>query len=134
VEKLDDVQALEEVMPQEQYLSALMSLLGSPEEAIVTRALRLFQTSLATHATEKPTPAAVQFCDQVSSRSLSALGVYQFGDAYTRRPAIGPFQFVVCSCPHDLPLISGLQWSSLAFEFLSVTALLLSKKLGVHEG
>jgi len=62
------MQALEEVMPCEQYLSALMSLLGSPEEAIVTRALRLFQTSLATPATGEATSATMHFCDQVSSQ------------------------------------------------------------------
>jgi hypothetical protein len=50
-------------MPRQQYLCALMALLASPEEAIVTRALRLFQSSLSALPAGEASDA-LQFCDQ----------------------------------------------------------------------
>jgi len=57
-------------MPRQQYLAALMALLASPEEAIVTRALRLFQSCLAAPAETHAGAAAMHFCDQVNHEPL----------------------------------------------------------------
>ena len=52
-------------MPRQQYLAALMALLSSGEEALVTRALRLIQSSLGGPIIEQDGDATMQFCDQV---------------------------------------------------------------------
>ena len=59
------LQALEEVMPRQQYLAALMVLLSSQEEALVTRALRLFKSCLSGPQAAQGGEAAMQICDQV---------------------------------------------------------------------